>query len=49
MGVSTPGGLDPYGYRLNQYNQHLYATGNGQQEERLDFKDMAFFNTVNQF
>lgn len=48
MGIERPGGLDPYGYRVDQYNARLKA----QQEppvDHLSAQEVAFFNSVNQF
>ena len=48
MGVQTPGGVDPYGYRLNQYDSRL-RTQQQPQEDHLSYSDIAFFNSVNRF
>lgn len=48
MGVQIPGGVDPYGYRLDQYDSRLKAKQQPQ-EDHLSYSDMNFFNSVNRF
>jgi len=48
MGIEKPGGLDPYGYRMDQYNARLRAQQQPE-EDHLSFADMAFFQSINQF
>jgi len=49
MGIEKPGGLDPYGYRMDQYNARLRAQQQQPEEDHLSFADMAFFQSINQF
>jgi hypothetical protein len=46
MGFDQPGGVDPYGYRPDQYNARLKAQ-QALPEDHLSHADIAFFQSVN--
>lgn len=46
MGFDQPGGVDPYGYRPDQYNARLKAQ-QAPPEDHLSYSDIAFFQSVN--